>query len=152
MSVFNALCGLLIAAAFVGCSKSQEAVDLKKLRELGNLQTVPVSQVLNKPAEVVCVLGIYQIRLRDDGPFRDRVNALLKNVDFGFFGERTWFFVFVLGDSATVQEINEYRDQLSPRIGDAGLPSTFKPIECTTVDRARIMKVREAVVILGEER
>lgn len=152
MNVFKALCGLLIAAAFVGCSKSQEAVDLKKLRELGNLQTVPISEVLNKPAEVVCVLGVYQIRLYDDGPIRDRVNALLENVNFGIFGERTWFFVVVHDDSATVQKIYEHRDQLYLATNGAGLPDSFKPVECTTVDRARIMKVRESVVSLGEER
>lgn len=152
MNVFKALCGLLIAAVFVGCSKSQEAVDLKKLRELGNLQTVPISEVLNKPAEVVCVLGVYQIRLYDDGPIRDRVNALLENVNFGIFGERTWFFVVVHDDSATVQKIYEHRDQLYLATNGAGLPDSFKPVECTTVDRARIMKVRESVVSLGEER
>ncbi|MPZ32567.1 MAG: hypothetical protein GEV13_16475 [Rhodospirillales bacterium] len=150
MSVFNALCGLLIAAAFVGCSKSQETVDLKKLKELGDFQTVPLSRVLNKPVEVVCVPGIYQTELRNDGPFRDRVNALLENANFGIFGESNWFFVF--GDSVTVQKIYAHRDQLYLTTGDAGLPSTFKPVECTTVDRARIMKVRGSVVSLGEER
>src|SRR3990170_576872 len=61
--------GLLVAS-------EQKIVDLKKLRELGELQTVPVSQVLNKPVELVCVLGIYQLEVWEDGPFRDRVNAL----------------------------------------------------------------------------
>jgi hypothetical protein len=130
----------------------QEIVDLKKLRELGELQTVPVSQVLNKPAELVCVLGIYQLEVWEDGPFRDRVNALLKNANFGIFGERTWFFVVVHDDSATAQKIYEHRDQLYLARGGAGLPGTFTPVECTTVDRARIMKVRESVVSLGEER
>src|SRR5215204_2083245 len=130
----------------------QEIVDLKKLRELGELQTVPVSQVLNKPAELVCVLGIYQLEVWEDGPFRDRVNALLKNANFGIFGERTWFFVVVHDYSATVQKIYEHRDQLYLARGGAGLPGTFTPVECTTVDRARIMKVRESVVSLGEER
>jgi hypothetical protein len=130
----------------------QEIVDLKKLRELGELQTVPVSQVLNKPAELVCVLGIYQLEVWEDGPFRDRVNALLKNANVGLFGERTWFFVVIHDDSATVQKIYEHRDQLYLARGGASLPSAFKPVECTTVDRARIMKVRESVVSLGEER
>jgi hypothetical protein len=130
----------------------QETVDLKKLRELGELQTVPVSQVLNKPAELVCVLGIYQVEVWEDGPFRDRVNALLKNAKFGIFGERTWFFVVVHDDSATVQKIYEHRDKLYLARGGAGLPGTFKPVECTTVDRARIMKVRESMVSLGGER
>lgn len=130
----------------------QEIVDLKKLRELGELQTVPVSQVLNKPVELVCVLGVYQLEVWEDGPLRDRVNALLKNANFGIFGERTWFFVVVHDDSATVQKIYEHRDQLYLARGGAGLPGTFKPVECTTVDRARIMKVRESVVSLGEER
>ena len=130
----------------------QEIVDLKKLRELGELQTVPVSQVLNKPAELVCVLGIYQLEVWEDGPFRDRVNALLKNANFGIFGERTWFFVVVHDDSATVQKVYEHRDQLYLATGGAGLPGTLKPVECTTFDRARIMKVRKSVVSLGEER
>lgn len=125
---------------------------MKKLRELGNLQTVPVSGVLNEPAEVVCVLGVYQIRLYDDGPFRDRVNALPEKVNFGIFGERTWFFVVVHDDTATVQRIYEHRDQLYLATNGAGLPDSFKPVECTTIDRARIMKVREAVVSFGEER
>lgn len=153
MSGFNApLCVALIAAALVGCSKPQQTVDLKKLKELGDLQAIPLSQALNKPVEVVCALGIYQIELREDGPFRDRVNALLKNANFGLFGENIWFFVFVLGDSVTLQKINAFRDQLYLVTDDAGLPSTFKPVECTTVDRARIMKVRESLVTLGEER
>jgi len=130
----------------------QEIVDLKQLRELGELQTVPVSQMLNKPVELVCVLGVYQLEVWEDGPFRDRVNALLKNANFGIFGERTWFFVVVHDDSATVQKIYEHRDQLYLGRGGAGLPGTLKPVECTTVDRARIMKVRESVVSLGEER
>lgn len=137
--------GLLVAS-------EQKIVDLKKLRELGELQTVPVSQVLNKPVELVCVLGIYQLEVWEDGPFRDRVNALLKNANFGIFGEGTWFFVVVHGNSATVQKIYEHRDQLYLARGGAGLPGTFKPVECTTVDRARIMKVRELVISLGEER
>jgi hypothetical protein len=132
--------------------RKQEIVDLKKLRELGELQTVPVSQVLNKPVELVCVLGVYQLEVWDEGPFRDRVNALLKNANFGIFGKRTWFFVVVHDDSATVQKIYEHRDQLYLARGGAGLPGTFKPVECTTVDRARIMKVRESMVSLGEER
>jgi hypothetical protein len=130
----------------------QEIVDLKKLRELGERQTAPMSQVLNKPAEVVCVLGVYQREVRDDGPFRDRVNALLKNASFGFPGKGTWFFVLVFGDSVAVQQINALPDQLYLARDGAGLPSTFTSVECTTVDRAHIMKVREAVVILGEER
>ena len=130
----------------------QELVDLKKLRELGELQTVPVSQVLNKPVELVCVLGVYQPEVQENGPFRDRVNALLKNARFGIFGKGTWFFVVVHDDSATVQKIYEHRDQLYLARGGAGLPGTFKPVECTTVDRARIMKVRESVISLGEER
>lgn len=130
----------------------QETVDLKKLRELGELQIVPMRQVLNKPVELVCVLDNYQLKVREDGPFRDRVNALLKNANFGIFGRRTWFFVLVLGDTATVQNIHAPRDQLYLTNDDAGLPSTFKPVECTTVDRARIIKVRKFVVSLGEER
>lgn len=130
----------------------QEIVDLKKLRDLGEPQTVPISQLLNKPVELVCVLGIYQRDVRDDGPLRDRVNALLKNANFGFPGKGTWFFVLVFGDSVTVQRINALPDQLYLAPDSAGLPSTFRPVECTTVDRARIMKVRKAVVSLGEER
>jgi hypothetical protein len=130
----------------------QKMVDLKRLRELGELQTVPVSQVLNKPAELVCVLGVYQLEVWEDGPFRDRVNALLKNANFGIFGEGTWFFVVVHDDSATVQKIYEHRDQLYLARAGAGLPDTFKPVECTTVDRARVMKVRESMISLGEER
>ncbi len=130
----------------------QEMVDLKKLSELGELQIVPMSQVLNKPVELVCVLGVYQLEVREDGPFRDRVNALLKKANFGIFGERTWFLVVVHDDFATVQKVCEHRDQLYLATDSAGLPGTFKPVECTTVDRARIMKVRKSVVSLGEER
>jgi hypothetical protein len=111
-----------------------------------------MGQVLNKPVELVCVLGIYQLEVREDGPFRDRVNTLLKNASFGIVGERTWFFVVVHDDAATVQKVYEHRDQLYLATGGAGLPGTFKPIECTTVDRARIMKVRNYEIRLGEER
>lgn len=132
--------------------RKQEVVDLKKLRELGDRQTVPVRQILNKPVEVVCALGIYQRRVDDDGPLRERVNALLKNASFGFPGKGTWFLALVFGDSVTVQQVNALPDQLYLARDGAGLPSTFKPVECATIDRARIMKVREAVVVLGEER
>jgi hypothetical protein len=153
LSVLNALlCGLIIAAAFVGCSKPQETVELRNLKELGVSQVAPLSKMLNEAVEVVCVLGIYQTQLRDDGPFRDRVNALLTKANFGIFGKGTWYFVFVLGDSVSLQKIEAYRDQLHLMTDDAGLPSTFKPVECTTVDRARIMKVRESVIGFGEER
>lgn len=132
--------------------RKHEIVDLTRLSELRELQAVPMSQVLNTPVELVCVLGVYQLEVREDGPFRDRVNALLKNARFGIFGERIWFFVVVQGDTATVQQVNEHRDQLSLATDRAGLPNTFEPVECTTVDRARIMKVRESVVSLVEER
>lgn len=141
-----------IIALLVDWRQEQKIVDLNKLRDLGELQTVPLSQVINKPVELVCVLGVYQLRLRDDGPFRDRISALLKSGDFGFFGKSTWFFVLVFGDSATVQSINAHRDQLHLTTDDADLPSTFKQVECATVDRARIIKVRKSVISLGEER
>lgn len=141
-----------IIAFLVDWKQEQKIVDLNKLRDLGELQTAPVGQILKTPAELVCVLGIYQLEVRDDGPLRDRVNALLKNANFGIFGERTWFFVVVHGDTAIVQKIYEHRDQLYLATGSTGLPDTFKPVECTTVDRGRIMKVRESMVSLGEER
>lgn len=144
----NAMIGIIALSV----DRKQEMVDLKKLRELGEFQTVPMSQMLNRPAELVCVLGVYQLEVREDGPFRDRVNALLKKANFGIFGERTWFFVVVHEDSATVQKIYEQRDQLYLATRGAGLPGNLKPVECTTADRARIMKVRESVVSLGEDR
>jgi hypothetical protein len=62
------------------------------------------------------------------------------------------FFVFVLGHSATVRKINAHRDQLHLTTNDVGLLSAFKSVERTTVDRARIMKVRESGISLGEKR
>lgn len=125
---------------------------MEKLKELKDLQTAPLSQVLNKPVEVVCALRPFQTMLYSDGPFRDRVNFLLAKVNFGIVAENDWAFVFVLGDSVSVQKVNGYQDDLYLATGNAGLADTFKPIECTTIDRARIVKVSRSVVCLGEER
>jgi hypothetical protein len=55
----NVMIGII---AFV--DRRREMVDVKKLRELGEFQTVPMSQMLNKPVELVCVLSVYQLEVR----------------------------------------------------------------------------------------
>ena len=65
---------------------------------------------------------------------------------------RRMLFVFVLGDSVTVRKINTLRDQLYLTTNDVGLLRVFKSVERTTVDHARVMKVRESGISLGEKR
>lgn len=151
MNNINALLWGLLVAVLGFCAKPQQTVDLNKLKELKDFQTVPLSSLIDKPVDVVCALGPFQTALHREGAFRDRINPLLTNVDFGLVLENSWTLVFVTGHSISLQKINGYLDGLYFPTGGIGLPSTFKSVECTTISRACIMKVPGPVVGLGEE-
>jgi hypothetical protein len=134
-----------------GCSKPEQMVDLRKLQGLKEWQAVPLSNMLNKPADAVCVVRPYLTEVYEDVPFRDLINAHLKATKYET-NESKWAFVFVYGDAVTVQKFGGYDDRLGLANGDPTVPKTFKAVECTKVDRARIMKIPGPAVILGEDR
>jgi hypothetical protein len=148
---FLALCGLVLTLVLGGCSKPEQMVDLRKLKELKDWQAVALSNMLNKPADAVCVVRPYLTEVYEDVPFRDLINAHLKATKYET-NESEWAFVFVYGDSVTVQKFGGYDDRLGLANGHPIVPKTFKAVECTKIDRARIMKIPGPAVILGEDR
>jgi hypothetical protein len=145
------LCGLVLTLVLGGCSKPAQMVDIRKLKELKDWQAVALSDMLNKPADAVCVVRPYLTEVYEDVPFRDQINAHLKTTKYQT-NESEWAFAFVHGDSVTVQKFGGYGDRLGLGNGHPIVPRTFKAAECAKVDRARILKVPGPAVILGEDR
>lgn len=141
---------LVFALVLGSCSKPEQMVDLRKLRELRDWQTVPLRDMLNKSADSVCVVGPYLTEVYKEVPFRDRINAHLRATNFAN-GEGEWAFIFVLGDDIVVQKFSDYRDRLYFAATHPNLPRTFRAVECATIDRARMTKVPGPAVILGED-
>src|SRR5712691_4218567 len=90
------LCGLVLTLVLGGCSKPAQMVDIRKLKELKDWQAVALSDMLNKPADAVCVVRPYLTEVYEDVPFRDQINAHLKATKYQT-NESEWAFAFVHG-------------------------------------------------------
>lgn len=141
----------VVAMLFDWEPEDPQLIDPRKLRALTDWQAVHLSSVLNRPVDAVCVLVGYQPSVFDDVPYRDRMNAHLKATKYAS-DEKDWAFVFIHGETVTVQKFHGLARGLDLLTGHRNLPKTFKAVTCTTIDRARIMKIPGPTVILGEDR
>lgn len=149
---FLAFCSLVVGLVLNSCSKPEPQIfDTAKLKSLNDWQAVPLSSMLNNPVDAVCILIAYEVSVHEDVPYNDRMNAHLRATKYAS-DERDWAFVFARGDAVTVQKFHGRGRGLDLETGHPSLPRTFKAVRCTTIDRARIMKIPGPAVILGEDR
>jgi hypothetical protein len=119
--------------------------DLAKV-QIGNV--VHLSGLLKEPAEKVCLLTPYRDRLEETEPLSQQVNAHLKAVDL-YLDDNGFALVFVNGDGVRVQRVRKVStwhpwDQQVSRI--------FKPLGCSSVDRALVARSSTGYLIFGEQR
>ena len=137
----------------VGCnSKEQQTIDPRDLENIKLGEVVHLSGMLKKPAEAVCALTDYEARLDEKESLSRQVNAYLTATKFTL-DEGHWALVFVNGDKIDVQTFR--RSKLAFVARHEGVPRNFRPVDCTSVPRALVTKVKyifAPALILGEER
>jgi hypothetical protein len=127
-------------------------IDPRDLENIKLGEVVPMSEMLKRPADAVCVLTAYRDRLDEEKePLGHQVNAHLAATNFTLH-EGRWALAFVSNDKVSMQTFKERTHYVVPR--HEGVPRNFKPIDCTSVARALVTKVEFVgpALIFGEER
>lgn len=136
-----------------GCKpKDPEVIDPKDLQAIESGQVVPVDGLLRIPAEAICVLTPYRHRIDEAEALSRQVNAYLDAIEYFGLSDGAQAFVFVNGDKVIVQRVRAASVHIIPH--HEGVLRIIKPVQCTTVARAVLMKVDPFVpsLILGEAR
>lgn len=144
---------LCCLALMVGCKPNDpQVIDPKDLQAIRLDEVVRVQGLLKRPAEAVCVLTPYVARLDETEPLSRQVNAHLAAIDYFGADDSAQAFVFVNGDTVTVQRVNATGVDLGA--WHEGVLRVIKPVQCTAVAQAVLMKVDPFVptLILGEAR
>ena len=123
--------------------------DLAKLR-IGD--AARLSELLKEPAEKVCFLTPYRDRLAEAEPLSQQVNAHLKAIDL-YLDDNGFALVFVNGDKVGVQRLGRKPNPVSIwHPWDQEASRLFKPLGCTSVDRALVARSSSGYLIFGEQR
>lgn len=132
--------------------KDPQLIDPKDLQNIKLGEVIRLDGLLKKPAEAVCVLTPYRSRLDEREPLSRLVNAHLKAIKYFGDTEGAQAFVFVNGDTVTVQPVRAPGVTIVAH--HEGALRLVKPVQCTLVTRAVLTKVDSFVpsLILGEAR
>jgi len=143
---------LLMLVFFGSCGRKEEQiVDVNDLLRIELGKIVPVSPFLKKPADIICVLPPYDGEVRGEVPHRKQINARLKSIPL--FPNEGWVMVFVKDDVVTLQTFKA--QPISPLRAHEGKPKGFRPVQCTSVDRAVFTRIDSisftGALMLGEQ-
>lgn len=123
--------------------------DLAKM-QIGDV--VRLSELLKEPAEKICFLTPYQDRLEEAEPLSQQVNAYLEAIDLRL-EDGGFALVFVKGDKVSVQRPGRGLNPISTwHPWNQEGSRIFKPLGCTTIDRALVFRSSSGHLLFGEQR
>ena len=141
-----------MVALLAACGRTDvKVVDVNDLLRIELGKIVPVSAFLRKPADIICVLPPYDGEVRGEVPHREQINDRLKSIPL--FPNEGWLMVFVKDDVVTLQTFKA--QPISPLRAHEGKPKGFRPVQCTSVERAVFTRVDSisftGALMLGEQ-
>jgi hypothetical protein len=121
--------------------------DLEKI-QVGDV--VRLSELLKEPTEKVCFLTPYQNRLNEAEPLSQLVNAHLEAIGFELL-DNGFALVFVHGDKVSAQRLDSPNRVSDWHPWHQEASRIFKPLGCTSVERALVTRSSSTYLIFGEQ-
>jgi len=119
------------------------------LNRIGVNEVIRLRDLLEQPAQHVCLLAPYRDRLEENEPLSRQVNAHLVAMNLTLH-DSGFALVIVNGDKVNVQILSVARHNIM--FWHEAVQRIAKPLGCAQVDRVLVTRTYDGWLVFGEER